>query len=589
MARLENKIEKAITPLINMYEKIENELLIEIASHFSINEEFLNSDYWRVQKLQEMGLFNEKVIEFIAKYSNKTKKQVFQALNQIGIDTLNLDHLNKLFEDEVLTINPNKLLDNYTIKNIINTSFNEVSNRFIQMSSQIAESTRNAYLNVVEEAYLKTSMGTHSYQEAIRSSLDDLSNKGLRVLTYSVTDDEGNIVGLRHYDVESTARREILTASRQLSNNINLEVANELDCEYLYLSEHIKCRPQHFDWQGTIIKKEDLIKVTDYGSITGLGGINCAHYAEPYFGDARGNDLKTISLEEATEQYNLSQKQRYLERGIRKWKRKAQMFKASDNIDDYNKCVRKVNEWQVRNKEFTEIYDLKRDYSREYVSSYKEKVVQLKPSQNIVNTLKDVGIKADDSLSRINGGLLRSNVNQIRDLSKKYEMEDFYYDMNPTYYCNDKGSIACISYSKDMTYFNINSSHKYFKSKESLLNVMDEMKKVDWFMPCDEKKYNIYAMTHEFGHILEMKLYKNNYPFGNSSGFASFSNKVKDDIIKVAIKNNEKFDYFASISKYGDKNSKEFFAEVFANMELGKPNELGIAMKEYLKDKGVLK
>ena len=371
MARLEEKIEKAILSLTKMYEEIENDLLIKIASHFSMNAEFLNSDYWRIQKLDEMGLFNQQVIEYISRYSNQTQESVLKALKQIGIDTINYDRLTSLFEDELLAINPNVLKENYTIKNIINSAYNELSNRLIEMSNKITEATTNSYLNIIEQTYLKTSMGTHSYQEAIRESIDKLSNSGITTLTYTTKDESGNIVSIRNYDIEGTARREILTASRQLSNNISVEVANELNCEYLYLSEHIRCRPQHFDWQGTIIKKDDLVSVTDYGSITGLAGINCAHYFEPYFGDARGNDLKKITKDEAIKQYNLSQKQRYLERGVRKWQRKTEMFKANNDIESYKKSRSKTKEWQLRVKKFTEENELNRDYIREYVKTTK--------------------------------------------------------------------------------------------------------------------------------------------------------------------------------------------------------------------------
>lgn len=364
---MDEKIEKAIKPLLEMYERIENDLLIKIASHFSINEEFLNSDYWRIKKLEEMGLFNQEIIKYIARYSDKTDKEIKKALNKIGIDTINLDKLNRLFEDEVLKINPNTLVNNYTIRNIINTAYNELSNRFIQMSSMIEKNARNAYLDVVEEAYLKTSMGIHSYQEAIRESINELSNKGITTLTYKATDENGNVMGIKNYDIEGAIRREVLTASRQLSNNISMEVANELECEYIYLSEHLQCRPNHFDWQGTVIKRKDLIKVTDCGSITGLGGINCRHYFEPYFGDARNDDLKHFNKEECTNAYKLSQHQRYLERGIRKWKRKAEMYKSSNDLEYYSKCKGKVKEWQIRNKQFTEDNSLKRDYTREHV------------------------------------------------------------------------------------------------------------------------------------------------------------------------------------------------------------------------------
>ena len=74
----EEKINKAIEPLVKMYEEIENDLLIKIAQNFKINEEFLNSDYWRIKKLEEMGLFNEEVIKYISKYTKKTKKTGFR-------------------------------------------------------------------------------------------------------------------------------------------------------------------------------------------------------------------------------------------------------------------------------------------------------------------------------------------------------------------------------------------------------------------------------------------------------------------------------------------------------------------------------
>lgn len=364
----EEIVNKAIEPLLEMYTKIESDLLSMIAEHFKSNAEFLNSDYWRIQKLEEMGLFNEEVIEYLAKYTNRTKEEILKALEEIGYDTFNINKLESAFENGKIRINPNTLIENNTIQNIINNAYNELSNHFIELSNKIANSTREAYLNIVEEAYLKTSMGTHSYQEAIIESLNSLGNKGITTLTYTTTDDAGNVIGIRNYDVEGTVRRDILTGVRSLSNDINKTTVEELECEWVYLSEHLRCRPTHFDWQGTIIKYEDLVNVTNYGDVAGLGGINCAHYFEPYFGDARGDELKSISKEDALEQYNLSQEQRYLERGIRKWKRKAEVWKSSDNVDQYNKCTDKVREWQSRLKNFTEEHNLRRDYTREYVA-----------------------------------------------------------------------------------------------------------------------------------------------------------------------------------------------------------------------------
>lgn len=367
----EEYINKAVEPLLKMYTKIENDLLVMIAEHFKINDEFLNSDYWRIKKLEEMGLFNEKVIEYLAQYSDVTKEEILKALEDIGYHVFDFQKLKTAFENGSLKINPNTLLENYTIQNIINNAYDEVSNRFIELSRKIQDSTREAYLDIVEQGYLKTSMGTHSYQEAIRESINELGNKGIRTLIYRTVDENDNVVGIRSYDIESTVRRDILTATRQLSNNINQSVVEELECEYIYLSEHIRCRPTHFDWQGTIIKYQDLIDVTRYGEVDGLAGINCAHYFEAYFGNARGDELKSITKEEAIRQYNLSQQQRYLERGIRKWKRKVEMFKANGDVDAFNKSKSKVKEWQSRLSNFTKENNLRRDYTREYVTQSK--------------------------------------------------------------------------------------------------------------------------------------------------------------------------------------------------------------------------
>lgn len=367
--------DEAIKKLISIYSELETKLLDEIVSHFNINDEFINSDYWRIEKIAELGLMNNNIVQYIAEVTNKTPNEIRIALNKIGQDALNMNRLNEAYNGGLLKIDPIILVQNQVVENLVNFSYNELTNRFLEISNKIENATREAYLNVVEKAYIQTANGL-TYREAIRNALLDLGDKGISTLTYKTIDEDGNIKGLRHYDIEGTVRRELVTANHNLINEINRSVAEELDVEYLHLSEHIKCRPDHFPWQGTIIKRKDLVKVTRYGEVDGLGGPNCKHYPTPYFGKARGKDLKQISLEEATEQYNLSQQQRYLERGIRKWKRKERIFKKADDKEYYEKCKNKVKEWQLRNKAFTKKNNLRRDFSRENV-------------ERVTNTSKD--------------------------------------------------------------------------------------------------------------------------------------------------------------------------------------------------------
>lgn len=67
---------------------------------------------------------------------------------------------------------------------------------------------------------------------------------------------------------------------------------------------------------------------------------------------------------------------------------------------------------------------------------------------------------------------------------------------------------------------------------------------------------------------------------------ADFEAECKSEIIAIAKKNNSSFVYLDNISEYGSEFDYDFFAEVFANSQSSKPNELGLAMQEWLKLKG---
>lgn len=381
--------EKAFRKLINSYSELETKLLDEIVEHFKINEEFINSDYWRLEKLEELGLLSENIVEYIAEVTKKSPKEIKKAIETIGFNNVRMDELNKAYKGGFLQIDPNILLENATIQNLIDYSYSALTDRFLEISNKIEQGTRQAYLDIVEKVYLQTTQGV-TYQEAIRSALLDLGEKGINTLTYKTVDSEGNITGIRHYDAEGAVRREIVTANHNLVNEINKNVAEELEVEYLLLSEHIACRPQHFPWQGTIIRRVDLQAVTHYGEVDGMGGPNCKHFPRPYFGTARGNELKKITKEEAEEEYKLQQHQRYLERGVRKWKRKQRIFEEAEDKEYQDKCKNKVKEWQLRTKQFTEDNNLRRDFSRENV----EKVTNSKKddiiSQNTNNGDKEL-------------------------------------------------------------------------------------------------------------------------------------------------------------------------------------------------------
>lgn len=101
-------------------------------------------------------------------------------------------------------------------------------------------------------------------------------------------------------------------------------------------------------------------------------------------------------------------------------------------------------------------------------------------------------------------------------------------------------------------------------------------------MPTDGKLTSLanYTVKHEYGHLLQNALYQKAKTNGYSGTEGQFAASVYKEIKNTALKK-----YGAtssSLSRYGQNNSKEAFAESFANLNSGSPNAFGKALGEYL-------
>lgn len=352
--------------IIEYYKELELELLKKLIEHFKFNNEFINSDYWYIEKLKEFKIYTDDIVKIIAKATNKTPHLVAQELNKLGFETI--DTTQRLLGEDYREID---FINRPVFKALINKSIKSLDNSLIQLKDNMISSCKELYLQTLERVYIGVSEGTKSYDQAIMETINDLSKKGIKCLTYEYEDENGN-KHFRNYDISGVVRREVATATNQLSNDLNYQMCIETNCEYIKLSEHLFCREEHFDWQGTIIKFEDLQKITDYGSITGLGGINCKHYFEPYF-DNPNNDTKTLKKEDCIEKYNQSQVLRKLERTERRYLRKKELLKDAgyvyngEGINELKLCDTKID--LIRNEiiRYTKENNLQRDFSRETI------------------------------------------------------------------------------------------------------------------------------------------------------------------------------------------------------------------------------
>lgn len=150
----------------------------------------------------------------------------------------------------------------------------------------------------------------------------------------------------------------------------------------------------------------------------------------------------------------------------------------------------------------------------------------------------------------------------------------------------------------------------YHSYKDMVSTTLGEIER-NWAMPAQKENAAIYSVTHEYGHMLENTIIKKameEYGLDKLEKSIDYTKKTPKavfkqyykiqsetekkccaEILDIAKETNVNFKISDNLSRYGKTNYAEFFAEVFANSQLGAPNELGKAMLVWLERKGLVK
>lgn len=144
-------------------------------------------------------------------------------------------------------------------------------------------------------------------------------------------------------------------------------------------------------------------------------------------------------------------------------------------------------------------------------------------------------------------------------------------------------------------------------------NITETLSQIEsgYIMPALKENASIYTVTHEYGHMVQNTVIKKameDYGLEKLKASIDYSKKTEKarlkqykkiwadtekrccaEILDIAKEANVNFKLADNISRYGRTNYAEFFAEVFANSQLGAPNELGKAMLVWLERKGLVK
>lgn len=220
-------------------------------------------------------------------------------------------------------IEPTPILKDEGLMRVLIDCYQRTSGEVSNFCRTIAGASQQRFIAVCDNAHLKVQSGAQSYSAAMVAAVNELAQHQLKVMYPS-----------GHVDtIETAVLRCIRTGTAQASGNMTIQSMQDNGWDLIRVSAHIGARygdggenpSNHFWWQGKLFslsgtsdKYPGFVEKTGYGTGEGLSGWNCRHSFGP--GDPDHNPFKNFDAEENKKAYDLSQKQRGMERAIRRQK-----------------------------------------------------------------------------------------------------------------------------------------------------------------------------------------------------------------------------------------------------------------------------
>lgn len=279
-----------------------------------------SSDRWRVQVLQDAGYLLEDITAELAKYTKRQEKEIKAAMEEAGIKALEYDH--KIYEAAGLS--PMPLTQSPALIRLMERNYRATLGEWNNYTRTTAQAAQRLFLNECDLAHNKVLSGAVSYSQAVREAVESVASGGVYVDYPS-----------GHRDtIETATARAVRTGIAQAAGDIALKRMEEMDWDIILVSAHIGARTgdggqnpgNHLWWQGQFYSRTgkdkrfpDFYKSTGYGTGEGLCGWNCRHSFGS--GDGVNNPYADIQTADNYRIEKLEQRQRALERRVRKTKR----------------------------------------------------------------------------------------------------------------------------------------------------------------------------------------------------------------------------------------------------------------------------
>lgn len=366
--------------IAELYRGLELQLLDEICSRLNLAGELNEVTVESIRALRSQGISLDEIEKAIRQSANISEKELKALLDDVV--ARNREYYTDMIDLAGLT-QPQTLVSAKDVDAIIRQTGKDMLNitqsmGFLVDGGRTMLEPAKAYQWALNNAEMQIMSGAISYNQAIKSSIRQLADSGLRYVTYESGHRD-------HIDV--AARRAVMTGINQLCSRYAEQSQDYLNTDLVEVSAHSGARntgagaANHASWQGKVYrwreKKRttrgsypDFVNTTGYGSGEGILGWNCRHHFYPYVegvSERTYSDRQLSHIDDGRDAtfegrhytaYEATQKQREIERTVRKLERRQRAFSAQGNAEEAQAAQIKMQRLRKKYKAFSAAADL---------------------------------------------------------------------------------------------------------------------------------------------------------------------------------------------------------------------------------------
>ena len=322
-------LENVPAALMRLWQQVEDDILRDVARRIGKMGDVTATADWQLWRREQVRLCNREVLKILAKYSGRSDAELRRIFQQAAAKALEDD--DRLYTSAGL--DPPAPNEDPALLNLLNAGYEQTAGAWQNLTATTAATVSQQFTAAADRAWLQVASGAFDYKTAVRRAVN-----GLAAHMTGVTYPTG------HRDtLEVAVRRAVLTGVNQTAGKLQLARMDEMDWQFVETSAHAGARPEHARWQGRQFHRggavtyggrhyPDFETSTGYGTGAGLCGWNCRHsffpfdpdLSEPTYTEAElaALDAKNIEYKgKLYSRYEISQKQRALERKVRAAKR----------------------------------------------------------------------------------------------------------------------------------------------------------------------------------------------------------------------------------------------------------------------------